>query len=188
MGGGVPTWLQYYIGGEGSLRTPKSDYVICARPLIDNTNLPLRLTDWTFSHRYKESRGRTKNSLKHLNWHSKYWGLLWLWGGVMIKIMMTMVMMKEKQYHMSEAGSVPDGTMLLPQCWLVQTTQWWFLIPWWARWWWWWWWRSWRWYWLWELTVKTIFETSFGIPPGNDFNFRKWRGGQLHNKIEKIKL
>ena len=41
----------------------------------------------------------------------------------MIKIMMTMVMMKEKQYHMSEVGSVPDGTMLLPQCWLVQTTQ-----------------------------------------------------------------
>ena len=32
-GGGMPKWLQYYIGGEGSLETPKSDYVICARPL-----------------------------------------------------------------------------------------------------------------------------------------------------------
>ena len=30
--GGMPKWLQYYIGG-GSLGTPKSDYVICARPL-----------------------------------------------------------------------------------------------------------------------------------------------------------
>ena len=29
----MPKWLQYYMGG-GSLRTPKSDYVICARPLI----------------------------------------------------------------------------------------------------------------------------------------------------------
>ena len=29
----MPKWLQYYIGGEGSLRTTKSDYVICARPL-----------------------------------------------------------------------------------------------------------------------------------------------------------
>ena len=28
----MPKWLQYYIGGEGSLGTPKSDYVICARP------------------------------------------------------------------------------------------------------------------------------------------------------------
>ena len=27
----MPKWLQYYIGG-GSLGTPKSDYVICARP------------------------------------------------------------------------------------------------------------------------------------------------------------
>ena len=33
IGGGMPKWLQYYIGG-GSLGTPKSDYVICARPLI----------------------------------------------------------------------------------------------------------------------------------------------------------
>ena len=31
--GGMPKWLQYYIGGERSLRTPKSDYVICAQPL-----------------------------------------------------------------------------------------------------------------------------------------------------------
>ena len=30
---GRAKWLQYYIGGEGSLGTPKSDYVICARPL-----------------------------------------------------------------------------------------------------------------------------------------------------------
>ena len=30
--GGMPKWLQYYIGG--GLGTPKSDYVICARPLI----------------------------------------------------------------------------------------------------------------------------------------------------------
>ena len=30
----MPKWLQYYIGEEGSLGTPKSDYVICARPLI----------------------------------------------------------------------------------------------------------------------------------------------------------
>ena len=29
----MPKCLQYYIGGEGSLRTPKNDYVICARPL-----------------------------------------------------------------------------------------------------------------------------------------------------------
>ena len=29
----MPKWLQYYIGGKGSLRTPKSDYAICARPL-----------------------------------------------------------------------------------------------------------------------------------------------------------
>ena len=33
IGGGMPKWLQYYIGG-GSLGTPKSDYVICARPLM----------------------------------------------------------------------------------------------------------------------------------------------------------
>ena len=31
--GGLPNLLQYYIGGEGSLGTPKIDYVICARPL-----------------------------------------------------------------------------------------------------------------------------------------------------------
>ena len=31
----MPKWLQYYIGG-GSLGTPKSDYVICAWPLISN--------------------------------------------------------------------------------------------------------------------------------------------------------
>ena len=30
----MPKWLQYYIGGGGSLGTPKKDYVICARPLI----------------------------------------------------------------------------------------------------------------------------------------------------------
>ena len=30
--GGMPKWLQYYIGG-GSLGSPKSDFVICARPL-----------------------------------------------------------------------------------------------------------------------------------------------------------
>ena len=30
----MPKWLQYYIGGEGSLGTPKNDYVLCARPLI----------------------------------------------------------------------------------------------------------------------------------------------------------
>ena len=31
----MPKWLQYYIGGGGgSLQTPKSDYVICARPHI----------------------------------------------------------------------------------------------------------------------------------------------------------
>ena len=35
--GGMPKWLQYYIGG-GSLGTPKSDYVICARPLNVNTS------------------------------------------------------------------------------------------------------------------------------------------------------
>ena len=42
--GGMPKWLQYYIGGEGSLGTPKSDYVICARPLMGNTILgnPIR--------------------------------------------------------------------------------------------------------------------------------------------------
>ena len=143
--------------------------------------IPTSLSDW-LTHRYKESRGRTKNPLKHLNWHSKYWGILW--AGIMIKMMMRR--MKEKQYHMSEAGSVPDGTMLLPQCWLVQTTQWWFHIPWrvWWWWWWWWWWcwsRSRRWWWLWELTVKTatISETPFEIPPGNDFNLRKGRVGQL---------
>ena len=33
IGRGMPKWLQYYIGREGSLGTPKSDYVICARPL-----------------------------------------------------------------------------------------------------------------------------------------------------------
>ena len=34
IGGGMPKWLQYYMGG-GSLGTPKSDYVICARPLME---------------------------------------------------------------------------------------------------------------------------------------------------------
>ena len=29
----MPKLLQYYIGGEGSLGTPKSDHVICARPI-----------------------------------------------------------------------------------------------------------------------------------------------------------
>ena len=33
----MPKWLQYYIGG-GSLGTPKSDYVICARPLAEFTH------------------------------------------------------------------------------------------------------------------------------------------------------
>ena len=36
IGGGMPKCLQYYKGGEGSLGTPKSDYVICARLLILN--------------------------------------------------------------------------------------------------------------------------------------------------------
>ena len=30
----MPKWLQYYIGGGGLFGTPKSDYVICARPLM----------------------------------------------------------------------------------------------------------------------------------------------------------
>ena len=34
IGGGMPKWLHYYIGG-GSLGTPKSDYVICAWPLLE---------------------------------------------------------------------------------------------------------------------------------------------------------
>ena len=32
--GGMPKWLQYYIGGVWPLGVPKKDYVICARPLI----------------------------------------------------------------------------------------------------------------------------------------------------------
>ena len=32
-GGGLPKLLQYYIGGRGLSGPPKSDYVICARPL-----------------------------------------------------------------------------------------------------------------------------------------------------------
>ena len=39
--GGMPKWLQYYIGGEVSLRTPKSDYIICARPLTGKTRRDL---------------------------------------------------------------------------------------------------------------------------------------------------
>ena len=33
----MPKCLQYYIGGEGSLRTPKNDYVICARSLYQTS-------------------------------------------------------------------------------------------------------------------------------------------------------
>ena len=45
----VIIWLQYYIGGEGSLGTPKSDYVICARPLIicDKILKPERNNSWS---------------------------------------------------------------------------------------------------------------------------------------------
>ena len=32
--GGMPKWLQYYIGGVWPLGVPKKDYVICARALI----------------------------------------------------------------------------------------------------------------------------------------------------------
>ena len=34
-GGGLPDLLQYYNGGEGSLRTPNLYYVIYGRPLND---------------------------------------------------------------------------------------------------------------------------------------------------------
>ena len=49
--------------GGGSLGTPKSDYVICARPLIAYTNL--------FTH---ESVYSSPSLLNEYLWYDKLWG------------------------------------------------------------------------------------------------------------------
>ena len=65
-------WLQYYIGGEGSLGTPKSDYVICARPHVlphaDGQTFDKHKTRTFFPNLIKGSEDGSDQLLTTKNW------------------------------------------------------------------------------------------------------------------------